>query len=79
MSLIDRLKTLEATDSVNTCPMARVLSELDQETAVSLKRVLESGVPTMTIYRELHMEGIKIARDSIAHHRKGFCKCGGAQ
>lgn len=75
MSLIDRLKTLESAEPLNTCPMARVFSELDEETATLLKKILESKTSTKLIHQELHKEGVKIARDSISIHRKGQCRC----
>ena len=75
MSLYDRLQTLETADPPNLCGVARILGELDNDTASMLKKVLQSKVSTMTIHRELRQEGFKIARDSISNHRKGHCKC----
>lgn len=75
MSLIDRLQTLQNAEPSNTCPIARVFTELDEETVILLKKVLESKTSTKRIHQELQNEGVKIARDSIANHRKNNCRC----
>lgn len=79
MPLIDRLKDLENTPPVNNCPVARVVKELDAETIQVLQRLLDSKIATRVIHDALRNEGMRIARESIANHRKGWCQCGGAE
>jgi len=75
MSLNDRLEKLESSEASAGCPVSRIIAELDEVTAETFTRVLNSKVSTITIHRELRNEGFKIARDSLSNHRNGHCRC----
>lgn len=61
------------------CPVAKLLSTLTQDEAELLARVLGSGASTRQIHNELTASGYRIGRDTLANHRRGWCRCQGGQ
>ena len=57
------------------CPVGRLLTEFDTDTANALQKALDGRAPTRVIHTELSSAGIKIGRDTIAAHRNGWCRC----
>lgn len=65
------------------CPVGRLLSTLDDETADALVSVMRSSASTRSIHRALREEKYSIERNSITMARECFnvnsakhCKCG---
>lgn len=72
--LTDRLKGL-STGAVSPCPVGKLLTEFDNETADAFQKALDGRVATRVIHTELTSAGIRIGRDTIAAHRNGWCRC----
>lgn len=72
--LKDRLESLDVDKS--RCPVARLKSEMDEETAQVLDTLLARGTASLAgIHREVRAEGYKIAKSSLSDHRHGRCRC----
>lgn len=75
-TLDDRLSALEMIAPENRpCPMGVLLESLPDITREKLSRVLGMKISNRRIHSELQAEGYRIARESIALHRDGFCRC----
>lgn len=61
------------------CPVAKLISTLTDEEAELLTRVLNSSASTRQIHNELTASGFRIGRDTLANHRRGWCRCQGGQ
>lgn len=69
----ERLKGLKTTSSL--CPVERLLSELDEETADILRDIIAGPTPTARIHAEIRAAGLSLDRGSLSYHRKGICRC----
>lgn len=81
MALEDRLISLSG-EQHDRCPAQRLLDSLPDETARLLADLFaDANMPTYRIHQALRAEGIRMARDTISHHRSGRCYCqhGGQQ
>lgn len=72
------LQRLLGDASPTLCPVAKLISTLSQDESALLTRVLESQASTRQIHNELLASGYRIGRDTIANHRRGWCRCRGA-
>lgn len=61
----------------DACPVAKLISTLSEDEAALLTRVLDSAASTRQIHNELVASGFKIGRDTLANHRRGWCRCQG--
>ena len=61
------------------CPVAKLVSTLTQDEAELLTRVMDSSASTRQIHNELSASGYRIGRDTLANHRRGWCRCQGGQ
>ena len=57
------------------CPVGKLLSEMDTETAKAFEQALAGRATTRVIHTELTNAGIKIGRDTLAAHRNEWCRC----
>lgn len=77
-NLKNRLEALNDRPSVEPCPFSALLQSCDAETAEILEKLVDNHqISTRAIHKELQAEGIKIARETISYHRKGWCRCKG--
>jgi hypothetical protein len=72
--LSERLSSI-STGATSPCPVGKLMTEFDKETAGALEKALNGRAPTRVIHTELTNAGIKIGRDTIAAHRNGWCRC----
>lgn len=72
--LSDSLAALEVESTDTKCPVSRWIEE-NPEAGEILQRLLDGSVPTRRIYETLKREGVKIGRDTLAHHRQKRCVC----
>jgi hypothetical protein len=72
--LSERLSSISK-GATTPCPVGKLLTEFDVDTANALQKALDGRAPTRVIHTELSNAGIKIGRDTIAAHRNGWCRC----
>lgn len=81
MTLAEKFKTLEPTQTGLPCGVAKLLEEMPKADKEALIDVLfgqtstEKRVPNSKIYQILTEEGYNIAPSSIAQHRRRQCRC----
>lgn len=76
--LKSRLTALNEKPEVKPCPFAALMATFDNDTAEVLQKLVDNPkIAIRAIHEELQTEGIKIARESISNHRKGWCRCKG--
>jgi hypothetical protein len=75
-TLEERLSVLEQeVPEKRPCPMGAFLSTLPDSTRVKLVNILTTKISNRRIHSELQASGIRIARESLAAHRNGYCRC----
>lgn len=79
MSLAKQLSTIStnANQKSSNCPIGVILDGLDDEDRKALESALASSASTRSIHNVLRAEGLRVTRDTVTFHRKGFCRCGG--
>lgn len=74
-SLLEALQALEA-GSERACPAVEVASKLDPEAGEYVLKLLKNpSISIRSIHNILQQQKFSIARESLANHRKGDCRC----
>jgi DNA-binding CsgD family transcriptional regulator len=73
------LERLLGANGPSVCPVAKLIATLTEAEAELLQRVMLSSASTRQIHNELTASGFRIGRDTIANHRRGWCRCNGGQ
>lgn len=66
---------LNAIVKTKQCPVSRLMDTLPQNDAEALETALNGRLSIREIHTALQQEGFRIARESLSHHRNGYCLC----
>lgn len=76
MTLENKLNSLKHTrSSKSVCTVGEIINELPQAEKDALISALDSRASTRGIFDALKSEGFRIDRQTVALHRKGYCRC----
>jgi len=77
MGLANRLDALASTsqENIDVCPLGKIINDSSEEDRRAILKVLASPASTRSIWEALKAENFKLDRQTVALHRKGFCRC----
>lgn len=81
-NLLGKFQQLAEQNCSAPCRIGEIHSRFDKETGEAFIKAMQSGAPTMSIYRALKDEGFQLGRQTLSLYRKCFqsptdgdCKC----